>query len=62
MKNKAFRLFWVVLLVISSFILGYSLKPKSSQGTLPPFMKSQAMGRFNMPQGRMAPPLNFPRR
>ena len=54
MKNKAFRLFWVVLLVISSFILGYTLKPKSRQGTMPPFIMRQGMGRFTMPQRRAA--------
>jgi len=62
MKNTAFKLFWVLLLVISSFTLGYTLKPKTSKRTMPPFMMGQSMGRFTMPPGRMAPPLNFSRR
>jgi len=63
MKTKLFKLFWVVLLVISAFTLGYSLKPKTSNRTIPPFMMPRGMqGQLpGMPPGRMAPPLNFRR-
>ena len=56
MKNKIFRLFWVVLLVASSFTLGYTLKPKTSRR--PPALDLRAMmqnGRFRMPPGRTMP-------
>lgn len=62
MKKTFFKLFWVVLLVISSFTLGYTLKPKTSKRTMPTFMTQKGMGgNFKMPAGRVAPPLNFRR-
>ncbi len=50
MGKKVFKLFWVVLLVLSSFTLGYTLKPKTSRR--PPALNMRAMmrsGRFPMP-------------
>ncbi|MEN8135768.1 MAG: hypothetical protein ABFS18_09590 [Thermodesulfobacteriota bacterium] len=59
MENKIFRLFWVVLLVVSAFTLGYTLKPKTSRR--PPSLDMKSMtGRFPMPAGRTMP--NFRRR
>lgn len=63
MQNKIFRLFWVVLLMISSFTLGYTLKPKTSRR--PPALDMRTMmnsGRFQMPPGRTMSMNNFRRR
>jgi hypothetical protein len=52
MRNKYLKLLWVVLLVISSFVLGRYLNPlRTSQS---PF--SAGAGGFS---GRPAPPLDF---
>ncbi|NTV13220.1 MAG: hypothetical protein HGA96_04730 [Desulfobulbaceae bacterium] len=51
MQSKILRLFWVLLLVIAAFTLGYTLKPSSDRPR--PFGSSMSGGGF-------APPLNFP--
>ena len=56
MRSKYFKLIWILLLVISSFTLGYTLKPTTHNRQMPPFMNMQSMGgRFRM----VAPPLHF---
>jgi|GEM_PF-4736554 len=50
-KNKFLRFFWVILLVISAFTLGYTLKPTPER--VRPFGAALGGGRA------MAPPLNF---
>ena len=60
MKNKVFRLIWVMLVAISAFTLGYTLKPASSRR--PPSLDMNAMmgnGQFQMPSGQSMPPANF---
>ena len=58
MKKKIIRLLWVVLLMICSFTLGYTLKPTSSSRAAA--FKS---GKMVMPSGmRTAPSLQFQRR
>ncbi|MCK4838574.1 MAG: hypothetical protein KAS94_07195 [Desulfobulbaceae bacterium] len=53
MRDKFSKLFWVVLLVISSFLLGYYLKPSGSS-------RAMMIGGKGSPAGsRPAPPLNF---
>lgn len=60
MRAKYFKLIWVVLLAISSFTLGYTLKPTTARRRMPPFMNMQSPGgNFRMPQGMVAPPLRF---
>lgn len=54
MQVKIYRLFWVVLLVISAFVLGYYLKPPR---TTSPFMP----GSGSKMMFRQAPPLSFPK-
>jgi len=48
MKEKIFRLLWVVLLVISAFVLGYYLNVNRTSNGPGPFGG-----------GRQAPPLRF---
>ena len=59
MKDKIFRFFWVIILVICAFTLGYTLKPTGNRRpkAFGPAGMSSAM-RGNM----KAPPLNFQRR
>lgn len=52
MKSKFLRLFWVLLLVIAAFTLGYTLKPSSD--------RPRPFGSGGMSGGGAAPPLNFP--
>ncbi len=53
MHDKFFKLFWVLLLVVSSFLLGYYLKPSSSS-------RAMILGGNGRPaSARPAPPLNF---
>ena len=62
MKNKFIKIFWVLLLVISSFTLGYTLKPSASNRSMPAGMGGQTMGGgMAMPQGQSAPPFSFRR-
>ncbi len=60
-RKKIVRLAWVVLLVASSFILGYTLRPKT--GHRPPALDLRAMmnsGRFQMlPEFRSFPGLRW---
>ncbi len=51
LKGKFIRIFWIVLLVLSAFILGYTLKPTSERPR--PFAAAMGTGR------PFAPPLNF---
>ena len=55
MKSKVLKLLWIFLLVLSSFTLGYTLKPTHGPRMMPPFMTD----RFTTSPGRMAPPLHF---
>jgi hypothetical protein len=50
-RHKIFRLFWVFLLVISAFTLGYTIKPTTSER--PRTFAPMSTGRG------IAPPLNF---
>lgn len=50
MQAKFLRLFWVFLLVVAAFTLGYTLKPTPDR---PRPFGAAAMG------GGFAPPLNF---
>lgn len=53
MSNKFLKFFWVILLVLSSFCLGYYLKPTTSSRAA---MISGGGSPFS---GRQAPALNF---
>lgn len=60
MKKKIIRFLWVVLLMICSFTLGYTLKPTSSSSNRGGAFRS---GKMVMPSTmRSAPPLQFQRR
>ena len=59
MKDKLFRFLWVIILIICSFTLGYTLKPEKSSRRMPSFSsgaRPDSSGSFR------APPLNFQRR
>ncbi len=61
--GRFLKICWIILLVIGSFTLGYTLKPKTGPRTMPPFMSMRSMGgRFTMPPARMIPPHSLPRR
>lgn len=60
MKKKIIRFLWVILLMICSFTLGYTLKPTSTASNRAAAFRS---GKMPMPSGmRQAPPLQFQRR
>lgn len=51
MKAKFLRYFWIFLLVVAAFTLGYTLKPTGERG--------RGFGPAARPGGGFAPPLNF---
>ncbi len=57
-ENKKFRLFWVVLVGVSCFVLGYTIKPKSSSRAA--MLKNLRMPNANGAPSRMMPPLQRP--
>ena len=51
MQAKFLRFFWVFLLVVAAFTLGYTLKPTTE--------RPRPFGAAAMGGGGFAPPLNF---
>ena len=65
MRDRFLKIFWVALLVVASFTLGYTLRPKTGGRAMPPFMttgRGMGGGMVVPPLRRAAPPSRFLRR